>query len=209
MEDRINQKAGLVAEREITQIFSKGTYNNISKDAYEQQYVMAICKNDKNNFGICYFDISTFKCYLGSFDDSPNCSMLRTVLSQVRPVEVIYDKDNIGKDLEKMIKSQPIQPVINVIPTDKVKSIQRCQNSIDKYLYNAEDEQKGETCPQHTIIFDMRWQEKYFTAIRAFGLSFSFLEISMLQNTSIKFFEYQEFKTHLNLKAADFMIMDS
>ena len=57
------------------------------------------------NIGVCYFDISTFKCYLGSFDDSINYATLRTVITQIRPVEIIYDKDNINNEIEKMLKN--------------------------------------------------------------------------------------------------------
>ena len=55
--------------------------------------------------GVCYFDISTFKCHIGSFEDSINFSTLRTIISQIRPVEILYDKNNIDKDIEKMLKN--------------------------------------------------------------------------------------------------------
>ncbi len=55
---------------------------------------MAISRNEidgKNNMGVCYFDISTFKCYLGSFEDNINNTILRTIITKIRPVEIIYD----------------------------------------------------------------------------------------------------------------------
>lgn len=59
-----------VVNREICQMYTKGTYTDTSKGSYEPNYVLAI-KKDGDNYGICFFDISTFKCYLGSFiDDS-------------------------------------------------------------------------------------------------------------------------------------------
>lgn len=56
---------------------------------------MAIARNDadgSNNIGVCYFDVTTFKCYLGSFEDNNDCTTLRTVIAKVRPVEIIYDQ---------------------------------------------------------------------------------------------------------------------
>ena len=51
------------------------------------------------NFGICYFDVSTFKCYLASFDDDCISSTLRNIIAQIRPVEIIYDqKSSIDKN---------------------------------------------------------------------------------------------------------------
>jgi len=49
----------------------------------------------------------------------------------------------MNKDVEVNLSRLPTSPVMNVIPFEKVKTIHRCQNSIDKYLYNAEDEQEG------------------------------------------------------------------
>ena len=71
-------------------------------------------------------------------------------------------------------------PMITIIQPEKVKSIQRCQNSIDKYLYSAEDEQKGETNPAHKLIFEIRWKEEFFAGILAFGHCVTLLETSLL-----------------------------
>lgn len=81
MEEQLSLKAELVSNRQIKQIFSKGTYNNISKDSYESQYVLAITSCQNYDIGVCYFDISTFKCFIGTFKDSINFSLLRTVIS--------------------------------------------------------------------------------------------------------------------------------
>lgn len=113
------------------------------------------------------------------------------------------------KEIEKMLRNLPIQPVINIIPSEKMKSIQRCQNVIDKYLYSAEDEQNGDVNPNHKVLFDMRWESKYLTAILAFGNAATFLEINMLLNQSLKFFEYHEFIAEIDLRNNPFMILDS
>jgi len=69
-------------------------------------------------------------------------------------------------------------------------SIQRCQNAIDKYLYNTDDEQTGEINKLHECLFNMRWDAKYFTAILAFGNAVTFLESHLMQNHTLKFFDY-------------------
>ena len=143
LEEKLDQKQGLVTNRVIQNIFTKGTFANTEKDSYEPQYVMSISLSsieDKNNIGVCYFDISTFKCHLGSFEDNSLFITLRTTITKIRPVEIIYETGQINKELEQILKNLPMQPVLNLIPADKAKSIQRCQNAIDKYLYNAEDE---------------------------------------------------------------------
>ena len=109
--------------------------------------------------------------------DGNNNETLRNVISKIRPVEIVYDPSQITKEMESMLKNLPLQPVINQIPPEKIKSIQRCQNAIDKYLYNAEDEQKGERSSQYEWIFEIRWDAAYLTAILAFGNAVTFLEM--------------------------------
>ena len=41
--------------------------------------------------------------------------------------------------------------------------------------------------------------DEYYNAILAFGLAVSFLENSLLQDQSIKFFEYIEFRANTDL----------
>ena len=41
--------------------------------------------------GIVYFDVSTLKCFIGSFKDSNNDTILRTIITKIRPTEIIYD----------------------------------------------------------------------------------------------------------------------
>ena len=140
---------------------------------------MAIARNDadgKNNIGVCYFDLSTFKCFIGSFIDNENSTTLRTCISKIRPVEIVYDQFQVSREIEKMLKNLPVQPVINTIPPERIKSVHRCQNAIDKYLYSAEDEQKGEMNKQHKHIFDIRWKSEYLTSVLAFGNMVMFLE---------------------------------
>lgn len=163
----------------------------------------------KIEVGVCYFDVTTFKCYLGSFEDNYLYSTLRTVITKIRPVELVFDKGMSDKSLEKMLKSMPIQPVINYLPQDKIKSIQKCQNDIDKYLYDKHDEQEGDVNEQHRVIFRMRWESEYLQAILAFGSAIAFLEIQMLESVSIKFFEYHEFDLANNLDKNPYMVMDS
>lgn len=66
--EKLDQKSGLISHREIDSIYSKGTFNDLAKESYEPQFVMALAHNwtnNKDNIGVCYFDISTFKCYIG------------------------------------------------------------------------------------------------------------------------------------------------
>ena len=111
MEEKLDHRSGQVSNRVIQQIYSKGTFSNSEKESYEPQYVMSIARNTaegENNIGVCYFDISTFKCYLGCFVDNQSNNTLRTVISKIRPVELVYDPLQLTKEMCTMLKNLPL-----------------------------------------------------------------------------------------------------
>ena len=95
-----------MVNREIFGVFTKGTHVGSTTQGYEPSNVMAIAR-DSDQIAVSYFDISTSSCVLGQFQDDIAYSALRTLLSQIRPVEIIHEKDSLPPDLHKMLKGQP------------------------------------------------------------------------------------------------------
>ena len=91
----------MFVKREIQKVYSKGTFAPLD---YEPSYCMAIYF-EMDWIGCCYFDLSTRQCYMGQFQDDPLYSSLRTLLSQVRPVEIIIERDQLPPDLLKLVKN--------------------------------------------------------------------------------------------------------
>ena len=61
--------------REVSQMFTKGTHFKLKVDSktslvgdFETKFVLSYFNNG-TKFGYCYFDMSTLKFYLGSFED--------------------------------------------------------------------------------------------------------------------------------------------
>jgi hypothetical protein len=48
--------------------------------------------------------------------------MLRTTITQIRPVEVIIEKNGLPMEIMKMLRNAPIEPVINEITHEKCYS---------------------------------------------------------------------------------------
>ena len=90
-----------VVRREVAQIYSIGTFykgdtTSASID-YDTKYILAFCQDDQK-FGFCYYDFSTLKFYLGSFEDDLTLKQFRTLTLQIRPVEAICSSTSmIGK----------------------------------------------------------------------------------------------------------------
>ena len=85
MEKRIKQEADdnelKVVRREVAQIYSIGTFyksDQITQIDYDTKYILAYTQ-DGQKFGFCYYDFSTLKFYMGSFEDDMTLKQFRTL----------------------------------------------------------------------------------------------------------------------------------
>lgn len=80
-----------VVRREIAQIYSVGTFNKLEGVIdYDTKYVLCYYQDiPSTKFGFCYFDVSTLKFFMGSFEDDFTLKQFRTLCLQIRPVEAI------------------------------------------------------------------------------------------------------------------------
>ena len=114
-------------KREVSQIFTKGTHfkmisdpKNLIGNEYDTKYVLAYY-NVETRFGYCYFDMSTLKFYLGTFDDDFTLKQFRTLIMQTRPVEFICtsgtnDPINIkGQETIRILGNTPCPPASTFI----------------------------------------------------------------------------------------------
>lgn len=77
---------------------------------YEPRFVLSIKKHG-NDFGVTFFDLATLKFYIGQFTDDAPMSLFRTLLSQIRPVEVLFERELANSDMVRMLKNTPVVPV--------------------------------------------------------------------------------------------------
>ena len=122
-------------------MYSKGTFVSTDPDLqpkanYEQNFVLTVRK-EFASIAVCYFDISTMQCYLGQFEDDTVYSSLRTLLSQIRPVEIVIERDSLASDLVKMLKNQPTPPLFTVYSPDQCLSLAKTQIAVDTYIVNS------------------------------------------------------------------------
>jgi DNA mismatch repair protein MSH6 len=120
--------------RDVCQVYSKGTFMGGDKlSTYDPNYVLALKKNGAH-IAISFFDISTNKCFIGQFEDDATYSMLRTVVAQIRPVEIILEKNCVPVEIEKLLKNAPIEPIFKYYKPDQCYSTSRTVTVVDKYL---------------------------------------------------------------------------
>ena len=115
-----------VINREVAQMFTKGTHFKLNADPkallgqYDTKHVLSFY-NTGTKFGYCYFDMSTLKFYLGAFNDDFTLKQFRTLVMQTRPVEFVCtsgtgDHTNIkGQEMLKILKNCPSPPASTLI----------------------------------------------------------------------------------------------
>ena len=95
----------MVVGRMMTSIYTKSTlpYDPNSGD-YESKWILSVKDDAKQAIGIILLDISTLQFNIGQFQDDSMLTQFRTTISQMRPVEVVYDKDSIHESIFRFLK---------------------------------------------------------------------------------------------------------
>ena len=110
--------------REICQVMSKGIYNEYEYDASESniigesaKYTMIIFAPNPNSmsYGVLFFDVSTLNIYIKEYINDTHHSEFKTLLAQVRPVEVVYKEGYITQQQITMLKNMNIHPMFSPI----------------------------------------------------------------------------------------------
>ncbi|KAG7553277.1 DNA mismatch repair protein MutS core domain superfamily [Arabidopsis thaliana x Arabidopsis arenosa] len=112
-----------VVKREICAVVTKGTLTDgemllTNPDA---SYLMALTEGGEtltnqtaeHNFGVCLVDVATKKIMLGQFKDDQDCSALSSLLSEMRPVEIIKPAKVLSSATERTIVRQTRNPLVN------------------------------------------------------------------------------------------------
>ena len=182
--------------REICNMVTKGTYK-AAEQGYQPKYCLAIKKHG-NEFGVTFFDVTTLEFHIGQFVDDENMSSLRTLICQIRPVEVIFEREMQGSDFIKMLKNSPTVPVFTALPTPKCYSFVKTSSRLQKYF--------GESALP-AILKKLQDSDQEF-AFNALGMSIAFLEDALIVEQTIKPAIYHEFTPESSVRN-EYMVLDA
>ena len=82
------KKTEICTMREVSAVITKGTYMGRSQ-TFEPKFILAY-KQNGNVIGVTFFDVTTLQIFVGQFVDDECLTTLRTLITQIRPIEVIY-----------------------------------------------------------------------------------------------------------------------
>ncbi|CAM6117172.1 unnamed protein product [Calypogeia fissa] len=140
-----------VVRREVCAILTKGTIvdGEMLETSPDAAYLMSITEmapahqensvspENSATMGVCFVDTSTSHIMLSQFDDDAARSRLRSVLSELRPVELIKPRGVLTEATERAIKDHTRQPLLNLLaPGQEFWDAQRSREEIVE-VYNS------------------------------------------------------------------------
>ncbi|CAO2194436.1 unnamed protein product, partial [Urochloa humidicola] len=143
-----------VVRREICAVVTKGTLTEgehllANPDpsyllSVTESYQQSLKKSqDTCTIGVCIVDVSTNKFIVGQFQDDPERHGLCSILSEMRPVEIIKPGKMLSPETEKALKNNTREPLINeLLPSTEFWDAEKTIHEIKQY-YISEDKQNN------------------------------------------------------------------
>ncbi|XP_062194119.1 DNA mismatch repair protein MSH6-like isoform X2 [Phragmites australis] len=153
-----------VVRREICAVVTKGTLTEgesllVNPDP---SYLLSVTESYQHSskksqdaciIGVCIVDVSTSKFIVGQFHDDPERHGLCSILSEMRPVEIIKPAKMLSPETEKALKNNTREPLVNeLLPSTEFWDAEKTVHEIKQYYSSAEksntvnDEQNSVGC---------------------------------------------------------------
>ncbi|CAL9753886.1 unnamed protein product [Musa acuminata subsp. burmannicoides] len=139
-----------VVKREICAVVTQGTLmegESLLRNP-DTSYLLSIAEHFRSLevpgkggvvIGLCVVDVSTSKFMVGQFEDDLERHWLCSILSELRPVEVIKPSKALSPETERVIKNNTRNPLVNnLLPFDEFWDAERTINEIRKYYSLSE-----------------------------------------------------------------------
>lgn len=139
MEERLRNQKGIpqkekIVKRAAVQIMSKGTYVDPNDTNMEPRILLAVrCK--KSLIAVSYLDIGSNIFTMGAFLDDSNFTIFKTFISQVRPVEVVFETMETPYEIIKIVRNSPANPLLSPINDAKCWSTIMANANLEKYFH--------------------------------------------------------------------------
>jgi DNA mismatch repair protein MSH6 len=94
-----------IIKRELKSILTSGTLVDSGLLSNEMStYCMAV-KQEGDKFGVAFVDTATAEFHLSHFQDDKECSLLETILMQLKPKELVLEKSNLSRNALRILKN--------------------------------------------------------------------------------------------------------
>ncbi|CAH6719357.1 DNA mismatch repair protein Msh6p [[Candida] jaroonii] len=121
---QINSKEEKVIKRELTCVLTGGTLTDLNMISDDMAvYCLSIkefqLNEDSKTFGVVFVDTSTSELQYIEFTDDNECSKLDTLITQVKPKEILVEKNNLCPIATKILKFNNSNQIWNNLNSEK------------------------------------------------------------------------------------------
>ncbi|XP_065860345.1 DNA mismatch repair protein MSH6 [Euphorbia lathyris] len=224
-----------VVKREICAVVTKGTLTEgeLLTANPDASYLMSLtenCQNSGRSFGICVVDAATSRIILGQFADDAECSSLCSLLSEMRPVEIIKPANTLSSEAERVLLRHTRSPLVNeLLPLSEFwdaektvcelktsykhmnnQSTSGSSNKMDAYGTNSHVEE-GSSCMPEILSELVNKGENGSLALSALGGALYYLKQAFLDETILRVAQFESLpcSNFFDFEQKPYMILDA
>ncbi|XP_073283875.1 DNA mismatch repair protein MSH6 [Primulina huaijiensis] len=207
-----------VVKRDICAVVTKGTLTEgeILSTTPDASYLMAVtesCKILANQrgvhiFGVCVVDVATSNIILGQFRDDSDCTSLCSLLSELRPVEIIKPAKLLCPETEKALFRHTRNPLVNeLVPFSEFWNAEKtireatsiyqrigdrsCIETVNNVVVNSSLNCGDSKCLPEVLSDLVNLGENGSQALSALGGTLFYLRQAFLDETLLRFAKYE------------------
>ncbi|CAK8544398.1 unnamed protein product [Lathyrus sativus] len=214
-----------VVRREICAVVSKGTLTDGEFMAThpEAAYLMALTeyhenrpnKTSERTYGVCVVDVATSRVILGQFNDDSECSALCSILSEIRPVEIVKPAKLLSAETERVLLKHTRNPLVNeLVPIVEFWDADKTLDQLKRIYGHSNDvsvEDGGLDCLPAVLLELVKTGHDNSSALSALGGAIYYLKQAFLDEKLLRFaqFELLPCSVFSGLASKPYMILDA
>lgn len=198
-----------IIKRELTGILTGGTLTDLNMISDDMAiYCLSIKEETINDneklFGLAFVDTATSELNFIEFIDDNECTKLETLVTQVRPKEVLCEKNNLCSTAIKILKHNNPSQIWNFLnPISEFWDYETTVENVAKSkYYEGQDLDDYSHYPEILV----NYQENYKCAFNAFGGLLQYLKSLKLDESVMTLANFKQYD--INKSSASHLLLD-
>lgn len=197
-----------IIHRELTGILTGGTLTDLNMITDDMAtYCLSIKEEtiDEHNkkFGVVFVDTATSELNFIELVDDKDCNKLETLITQIRPREVICEKNNLSPLTTKILKFNNPNQIWNTLSSDEFWDYDTAvENLVKSKYYEAVDLDDFTNYPEILVSF----KDEHQVTFNAFGGLFYYLKLLKLDQSIMTLKNFKKYD--INKASTSHLILD-
>ncbi|KAI4349732.1 hypothetical protein L6164_010292 [Bauhinia variegata] len=193
-----------VVRREICAVVTKGTLTDgeLMSANPDFSYLMAVTEHQNQSiesweciYGVCLVDVATSRIILGQFKDDSERSALCSLLSELRPVEIVKPAKILSAETERVLLKHTRNPLVNeLVPAVEFWDAEKTIHEVKRIYSHSVDsviENDGLGSLPDVLLELVKAGESGRSALSALGGALYYLKQAFLEETLLRFAHFE------------------